>query len=88
MYKFAEMPGAIQSYETPLGAYPEYVVCFSKDSDSVSQWISYADDGQGLALGFDEDRIKNTVCKNNNALRYKEISYIDEESIQKYIPDI
>lgn len=87
MYKFAEQPGAIQLYETCLGAYPEYVTCFSRNPDSVSQWVLYADNGQGLAIGFDEKDIIDIVS-NNNCLRYQEITYIDEKDIQNYIPNI
>lgn len=86
MYKFADTPGSIQLYETCLGAYSEHVVCFSKDPDSVSQWVSYADDGYGLAIGFDEDRIKS--ISNNNFITYQKISYANEKDIQKFIPDI
>lgn len=88
MYEFTENPGAIQLYENPLGAYSEYAVCFSKNPDSVSQWVSYADNGQGMAIGFDKKSIIDIASKNKNYLRYQEISYIDEKSIQKYIPDI
>lgn len=87
MYKFAETTGAIQLYETCLGSYSEHVVCFSKDSDSVSQWISYADDGYGLAIGFDEDRIIN-ITSADNTLSYQRITYVDEEMIKNYIPNI
>lgn len=87
MCKFADTPGSIQLYETCLGAYSEHVVCFSKDPDSVSQWISYADDGYGLAIGFDEDRITN-ITSANNTLSYQRITYVDEEMIKKYIPNM
>lgn len=30
-----------------------YCTCFSKDPDSRSQWLEYADDGHGFAIGFD-----------------------------------
>ncbi len=86
MCKFAATPGSIQLYETCLGSYAEHVVCFSKNPDSVSQWISYADDGYGLAIGFDEDRIKS--ISNNNFITYQKISYANEEDIQEFIPDI
>lgn len=34
---------------------PKYISCFSLDGDSLSQWRAYADDGSGVAIGFDED---------------------------------
>lgn len=30
-----------------------YIFCLSKDKDVLSQWRSYADDGKGVAIGFD-----------------------------------
>lgn len=33
-----------------------YVSCFSKKSDVLSQWRAYADDGSGVAIGFDLDK--------------------------------
>ena len=43
-----------------LGVYsdcnvPRYITCFSMNSDSLSQWRAYAEDGTGVAIGFDED---------------------------------
>lgn len=32
-----------------------YVFCFSEMADSLSQWRGYADDGCGIAIGFDKD---------------------------------
>lgn len=34
--------------------YP-YISCFSLDGDSLSQWKAYADDGKGVAIGFNEE---------------------------------
>lgn len=33
--------------------------CFSKEGDSGTQWRLYADDSQGLSIGFDEREIAN-----------------------------
>lgn len=84
MLEFARQPGAIQLYETPLGAYPEYIACFSKNSDSVSQWIAYADNGQGIAIGFDETAFIQIASKKE--LAYHSITYVSEDELQKYIP--
>lgn len=32
-----------------------YIFCLSKEKDVLSQWRSYADDGRGIAIGFDVD---------------------------------
>ncbi len=31
-----------------------YCACFSKERDLLSQWITYADDGRGVAIAFSE----------------------------------
>ena len=33
---------------------PAYLCCFSREGDILSQWRSYADNGYGIALGFNE----------------------------------
>lgn len=35
-----------------------YIFCLSKDKDVLSQWRSYANDGKGVAIGFDADFIE------------------------------
>lgn len=37
-----------------------YAVCFSEQSDLLSQWRAYGDDGQGLSLGFDLSSLAST----------------------------
>jgi len=32
--------------------------CMSEDGDLLSQWRGYADDGQGVSIGFDDERLK------------------------------
>lgn len=34
-----------------------YLCCFSYDGDLLSQWRAYADDGCGIAIGFDETKL-------------------------------
>lgn len=33
---------------------PKYIACFSKEKDTLSQWRAYAQDGEGVAIGFDD----------------------------------
>lgn len=86
LWEFAMTPGAIQLYTKPLGESPDFVVCFSKNSDSVAQWISYADDGQGIAIGFDEFELEQFT--NNVGLKYHSITYVNKEDIQKHVPSV
>ncbi len=34
---------------------PRFLACFSMDCDLLSQWCKYADDGRGVAIGFDTE---------------------------------
>lgn len=34
-----------------------FLSCFSEDGDLLSQWCRYADNGQGVAIGFDFDKL-------------------------------
>lgn len=86
LLEFAKKAGAIRMHTRPLGAYPEYISCFSKNPDSVSQWIAYADNGQGIAIGFDETELEKLA--ENNGLMYQEIIYVSEEEIWHHIPTL
>lgn len=38
-----------------------YISCFSKESDMLSQWRAYADDGKGVSIGFDLDELARNI---------------------------
>ncbi len=86
LFEIARQPGAIQLYERPLAVHPYYVACFSKNQDSVSQWVSFADDGHGVAIGFDENQLISV--SHADGLEYHAISYVHEDDIAKIIPEI
>ena len=86
MLEFARQPGAIELYENPLGAYPEYVACFCENPDSVSQWIAYAEQGHGFAIGFDEDAF--TQLDKADGIDYRAISYVSENEFDSCVPPI
>ena len=86
LFDIARQPGAIQLYERPSGAHPYYVACFSKNRDSVSQWVSFGDDGHGLAIGFDESALLEAA--QTEGLEYQPISYVKEDDIRYHIPEI
>lgn len=50
-----------------------YISCFSKEPDVLSQWRSYADDGKGVALGFNLDKF----CRFSNIF-IREVIYTDD----------
>ena len=39
--------------------YHFFVCCFSENGDLLSQWRGYADDGKGIAIGFDKNIFQN-----------------------------
>jgi hypothetical protein len=65
--------------------YP-YIACFSKNNDLLSQWRAYSDDGEGIAIGFNQEkfRIKNKIPVNTvvvkDSIGYSNCIYsIDEQ---------
>lgn len=59
--------------------------CFSKEADSGSQWRLYADDSQGLSIGFDEDEIgqfnifnrfmENEFQPISSSVKFRDVNY-------------
>lgn len=69
------------------GDFSSFVVCFSKNSDCLSQWRGYAEDGKGCCLAITEDLLKQYCLESNGVLRYEEVTYLVEEGVQKLICD-
>lgn len=86
LLNLARQPGAIELYENPPTEYPEYVTCFCQNPDAVSQWIAYADNGFGLALGFDEEDFLQ--IDKSNGLDYRAIRYVSSEDMRQAVPSI
>lgn len=42
------------------------ITCFSKDRDKLSQWRAYANDGSGIAIGFDLNYLRKMVKNSQN----------------------
>jgi hypothetical protein len=53
-----------------------YGACFSEERDLLSQWCKYANDGQGVAIGFNVDVLRNIADFGN--------SDYDDEDILPY----
>lgn len=70
---------------------PKYITCFSKDNDSLSQWRAYAQDGEGVAIGFDDtafgitEKVSMPSIIPSKSLTLKDVKY---ESIDKIELDI
>lgn len=49
-------------HKTQLMMHPT-IACFSLDGDVLSQWRAYADDGKGVSIGFDGNKLQNLAVK-------------------------
>lgn len=57
-----------------------YVSCFSENEDILSQWRGYADDGHGVAIGFNTDALKNLLIK-EESINLVKVIYPDNKCI-------
>ncbi|WP_212768469.1 DUF2971 domain-containing protein [Pectobacterium versatile] len=55
----------------------EYISCFSKEPDLLSQWRAYAQNGEGVAIGFDEEILSLDFEFSSSIIRVQEIKYLD-----------
>lgn len=55
--------------------YSYYVLCFSTEDDLLSQWRGYADDAQGISIGFDIKTLKKTTSGREGVLDLKKVVY-------------
>lgn len=49
-------------------------MCFSQEGDLLSQWRGYADDGSGVAIGFDFEGMK-ALAKRSHQVRLSKVNY-------------
>lgn len=71
-----------------VGGPPKYVACFSTDNDSLSQWRAYAQDGEGVAIGFDEERLglnAGSTLHGKKRIKLNEIEYLDTHELEREI---
>lgn len=82
------MDGLIRFYTDEFfneshSCYRFYVTCFSKEADLLSQWRGYADDGRGVAIGYDLDVLKTIASgqktEENQSVSLHEINYSEEK---------
>lgn len=82
--------GTTQSYDRP-----SYIACFSTEKDLLSQWRAYADNGSGVAIGFESEVLPvtfDTIKKNAKDHKYNggefritEVKYEDKEKIKQQV---
>ena len=55
-----------------------YIACFSESDDYLAQWRGYADNGRGVAIGFDVETIERLIEQIPDAqLEFRKVHYID-----------
>lgn len=70
-----------------------YAICFSKNGDILSQWRAYAQDGYGVAIGFDEDKFSlksdniNWSDSTIDYIKIKDVVYMLENELKETITD-
>lgn len=69
------------------GAFSNFVVCFSEDGNSLSQWRGYADNGKGCCIGFSFDKIKSYCDDTNGVLRLEKVNYVSKDEVDEIIND-
>lgn len=63
---------------------PGYISCFSEEDDLLSQWRSYGDDGNGVAIGVDFNSLSIErggpfrMCTNEKKCYGRQVLYINE----------
>jgi len=45
-----------------------FATCFSEAPDKLSQWRGYANDGKGISIGFDKERLRSLLERNRAQL--------------------
>ncbi len=56
-----------------------YVACFSEKKDCLSQWRGYADDGKGMAIGFDKKVLEQLSKLRKFNLEFAKVIYDKNE---------
>lgn len=65
-----------------------FCVCFSESKDKLSQWRGYAQDGRGIAIGFDRKIFEELNQINKFYLAFGKVIYnTPQEYVQKIVLD-
>lgn len=63
-----------------------YCSCFSRNGDSLSQWRAYADDGKGVAIGFDRSFLESFVIPDTT--RLEDVKYLADADTAELDSDL
>ncbi len=67
--------------------YNTHIACFSKDGDLLSQWRAYANDGRGVAIGFNRDYFEAIKSIENKEYEIRDVVYEAKEQ-EKLLEDM
>ncbi|MCF2719568.1 DUF2971 domain-containing protein [Paenibacillus sp. 203] len=73
--------GSVYEYWTKQ-LFKPHIACFSKHGDLLSQWRSYANDGRGVAIGFDRDYFNAIKSTENKDFVIKDVIYDSQRQIE------
>jgi len=57
-----------------------YAACFSEEPDLLSQWCEYADNGKGVAIGFNTECLKKICESSEEHLKFEQVTYLTEKN--------
>lgn len=70
------------------GSISTFVICLSEESDLLSQWRGYANDGRGMCIGFDVDELVKFVdVPALTGFALEKVEYLSKEQISQWISD-
>ena len=61
-----------------------YAICFSEKKDMLSQWRGYGDNGAGISIGFNKEKLDTIDEYNSIGVAFKKVLYKKEEQ-EKFI---
>ena len=67
------------------GDFSNFVFCFSEKEDMLSEWRGYADDGQGISIGFSKEVLEDKCNKKSSIFRLERVNYITDEKRKEII---
>ncbi len=88
LISLCELTERMIGHAIECGDFSNFVLCFSEQSDLLSQWRGYANDGQGISIGFSKELLKKICDEDSGILRLEKVVYINEEQRQHLINEL
>lgn len=65
-----------------------FCTCFSESRDQLSQWRGYANDGRGIAIGFNKELLLRLNSISEHHTKFGKVIYYNHEKQRQYINSI